>query len=353
VYLFSLDRMPGFLSMLLFHELAYQGVEALIIVSPARPMISVGYFQDPQQEVDLAFLHRSQLPLFRREVGGGTVYLDENQIFYQVVYHPDNPRLPNRIQEAYQLLSGPALETHQRFGIEAEFRPVNDLVTKDGRKIGGEGGANIGPSLAFVGSMMMDFDYRTMSQVAKLPDEKWRDKVYRTIEENVTTMRRELGEMPDRSEVRAVLVEEFRRVLGPLQEVPLPAALVDQALARGRAMQQADWLYATSPRQVDRLKVSSEASLVFGTHKASGGLIRTVQEVSASSRGERIEEVSISGDFTLVPKESLQQRLEPSLSGAHRSIEAVRPRLETFFDSGEQEMPGIEVDDLLKAMKLE
>jgi lipoate-protein ligase A len=353
MYLFRLDRQPGFLSMLLFHELAYQGVEALVVVSPAQPLISIGYFQDPAQEVNLEYLDRSGLRLFRREVGGGTVYLDTNQIFYQVIYRADNPRMPNRIQETYQLLSQPALETHRRFGIEASFREVNDLVTREGRKIGGEGGGNIGPSMAFVGSMMLDFDYRTMSQVARIPDEKWRDKLYRTIEENVTTMRRELGEMPDRYDVRDVLVEEFRRVLGPLEEVALPAALVEKALQRGQAMQRPDFLFASSARAVNRIRVSSTVSVVFGSHKAPGGLIRTTQEVIGPLDGGRIEGISLSGDFTLVPKESLHQRLEPSLVGSQRCEEDLRPRLEDFIASKEQEMPGVSAEDLLQAMKLE
>src|SRR5450756_194551 len=214
MYLFHLDRMPGYLSMLLFHELAREDVEALVIVSPAKPMISIGYFQDAQQEVNLEYLREHQLPLFRREVGGGTVYLDQNQIFYQVIYGKDHARLPHSVQEAYQVLSEPPIRAHGRFGIQAQFREVNDLITKEGRKIGGEGGANIANSLVFVGSMMMDFDYRTMANVAKIPDEKWRDKVFQTIEENVTTMKRELGTLPDRYDVQRVLIEEFEKVLG-------------------------------------------------------------------------------------------------------------------------------------------
>ena len=43
--------------------------------------------------------------------------------------------------------------------------------------------------------------------------------------------------------------------------------------------------------------------IVYGIHKAQGGLIRAVQEV----KKERIEEISLSGDFTLYPKDCLEE----------------------------------------------
>jgi len=33
----------------------------------------------------------------RREVGGGATYLDENQIFYQLIWKKDNPKFPKAI----------------------------------------------------------------------------------------------------------------------------------------------------------------------------------------------------------------------------------------------------------------
>jgi len=353
MYLFHLDRMPGYLSMLLFHELAREDVEALVIVSPAKPMISIGYFQDAQQEVNLEYLREHQLPLFRREVGGGTVYLDQNQIFYQVIYGKDYARLPQSVQEAYQVLSEPPVRAHGRFGIQAQFREVNDLITKEGRKIGGEGGANIANSLVFVGSMMMDFDYRTMANVAKIPDEKWRDKVFQSIEENVTTMKRELGALPDRYDVQRVLIEEFEKVLGPLERAPMPAWVVKRAQALGKQMLDPSFLLGKRKSRVDSFKVKSNTHLLFGSHKARGGLIRSVAEVEGPDLGGLIQDVSLSGDFTLIPKESISDRLEPAIRGAIRREKEILPKVEEFFAARDLEMPGVEAKDVVKALGLE
>jgi len=352
MYLFKLDRMPDLLSMVIFHELAREGVEALIIVSPEKPMISVGYFQDVFQEINLDYLKKTGLPLFRREVGGGTTYLDENQIFYQVIYSPQNRKLPQTIKQAYEVLSQPPLRAHERFGIKARFREVNDLVTEGGKKIGGEGGANIGQCLVFVGSMLMDFDYYTMSRVAKIPDEKWRDKVFKSLEENLTTMKRESGELPDRREVQDVLIEEFRKVLGPLEKAELAPDFLRRAKELERKMQSPDFLYGKRKKEVGSLKIKSGLNLIFGQHKAQGGLIRTIQEVNGPPEGGMIQDLSISGDFTLIPKESLKEGLEISILGSRREKYELLPRIAKFMDSRDKEMPGVTTEDILLALGL-
>jgi len=121
--------------MLIFHALARMGIEALILVSPQTPLVSIGYFQDAEQEVDLQACRNMGLPYMRREVGGGATYLDENQIFYQLIWRKDNPRFPKAIHEIFPWFSEAPVETYRAFGIRAEYRSVNDIVTQEGRKI--------------------------------------------------------------------------------------------------------------------------------------------------------------------------------------------------------------------------
>ena len=117
--------------MLVFHALARLGIEALVIVSPKSPLVSIGYFQDAPREVDLQFCREARIPFMRREVGGGTTYLDENQVFYQLLWKKDNPAFPKILQEIYPWFSEAAVVTYRAFGIETEFRVVNDIVTTD------------------------------------------------------------------------------------------------------------------------------------------------------------------------------------------------------------------------------
>ncbi len=220
--------------MLIFHALAQMGIEALVIVSPKSPLVSIGYFQDAAQEVDLQYCKESKIPFMRREVGGGATYLDENQIFYQLIWRKDNPKFPKAIHDIFPWFSEAPVETYRTFGIQAEFRAINDITTSEGRKIAGEGGGNIGECMVFVGGILLDFDYKTMSRILKVPDEKFRDKVYKTMEENLTTMKRELGSIPLRQDVVAVLKEKFEKMVGKFD----PASLISEILEKMR-----EWNY--------------------------------------------------------------------------------------------------------------
>ncbi len=208
---FDLGKLPGQQSMLTFHALARMGIEALVAVSPKIPLVSIGYFQDAGQEVDLQYCKEAGIPFMRREVGGGATYLDENQIFYQLIWKKDNPKFPKAVQDIFPWFSEAPVETYRAFGVQAEYRSINDIITKEGRKIAGEGGGNIGDCMVFVGGILLDFNYKAMSRILKVPDEKFRGKVFKTMEENVTTMKRELGMVPPREEVVRVLKENFEK----------------------------------------------------------------------------------------------------------------------------------------------
>jgi len=69
--------------------------------------------------------------------------------------------------------------------------------------------------MVFVGGILLDFNYKAMSRILKVPDEKFRDKIFKTMEENLTTMKKELGAVPPREEVVRVLKEKFEKRVDP------------------------------------------------------------------------------------------------------------------------------------------
>ena len=339
--LFDLGKLPGQQSMLIFHALARMGIESLVIVSPKIPLVSIGYFQDAEQEVDLKYCRESGIPFMRREVGGGATYLDENQIFYQLIWKKDNQKFPRAIDEIYPWFSQAPVETYRAFGIEAEFRVVNDIITKAGRKIAGEGGGNIGDCMVFVGGILLDFNYQAMCRILKVPHEKFRDKIYKTMEENLTTMKKELGMTPPREEVVSVLREKFEKTVGKLT----PASLNPETLEKMRQieawMTSKEFLLKKTPRIPGGVKIREGVEVLYGLHKARGGLIRTAEEISEG----RIEDINISGDFTFYPKEGLTG-LEESLEKAPLKEEKIIERVETFYEEKGVESPGVESKDI-------
>ncbi len=342
---FDLGKLPGQQSMLIFHALARMGIEALVIVSPRNPLVSIGYFQDAEQEVDLQYCKKTGIPFMRREIGGGATYLDENQVFYQLIWKKNNPKFPRAIDQIYPWFSQAPVETYRAFGVEAEFRVVNDILTKTGRKIAGEGGGDIGDCMVFVGGILLDFDYQAMSRILKVPDEKLRDKVYKTMEENLTTVKRELGMIPSRDEVVSVLKEKFEKIVGRLKPGLLNPEILEKMKRIEAWMTSEQFLLKKTPRIPGGVKIREGVEVLYGLHKAKGGLIRIAEEIS---RG-RIEDINISGDFTFYPKEQLNG-LEESLEKTPLKEENIIKRVETFYEEKEVESPGVESKDIARTI---
>jgi lipoate-protein ligase A len=246
MYLYPLGRVPWQETQLAYHALARLGRESLVLCSPARPYVSVGYFQDPSQELDLEHCRRAGLPVFRREVGGGAVYLDRNQIFWQVVLKRDNPLVSLARQNFYGRLLAPVVKVYRRLGVNASIKPVNDVAVGD-KRIAGTGAGEIGDCVVFVGNIMRHFDCAAMAEVISAPDPAFRQMFYHSLATQLTSLRGELGrEQESRlkdNQIYELLVDEFAKVTGPLEP-----RLVDHDLRRtmtrlSRRMLSRPWTY--------------------------------------------------------------------------------------------------------------
>ncbi|MBT8367335.1 MAG: lipoate--protein ligase family protein [Deltaproteobacteria bacterium] len=343
--LFNLGKIPWEETQLIYHSLALLGREALCLVSPASPYVCIGYHQNLEQEVDLEFCRALNIPLFRREVGGGAVFLDGNQLFFHLILKRDNPIAPKRIDAFYQKFLKPVIDVHHRIGIQAEYKPVNDLIVQN-RKISGTGAGEIGDSIVFVGNLILDFDYETMARILKLPDEKFRDKVKKTIAKNLSTIRRELGEERagqwDENSLNNMLAEEFEKLLGPMIPTAKDSLLADKMQALKLTMMRDDWLYRRGKHLNGRVvKVRSGLEVVQRMHKATGGLIRAEFFIEDG----RFREVAISGDYFCFPKDTVS-RLEAAIEGSQ--IKSIAEVVTDFYKTGQFEWPGVEIDDWVR-----
>jgi lipoate-protein ligase A len=347
VKLYTLGKVPWHESQLIYHALATLGTEAVSLVSPATPYVCIGFHQDLEQEVDLEFCKANRIPVFRREVGGGATYLDGDQLFFQVILHRDNPEVPMRKETFYRKFLQPIINVYRRVGIPARYRPINDVVT-DTRKISGTGVGEIGDCVVFVGNLILDFNYEMMSRVLKVPDEKFRDKVHKSLMENLSTIRRELGEKRakewDEVTLNTLMAEEFEKLLGPTQPSEKDKVLQAKIDELGELMMSDAWLYQKGKRISGRdVKIRAGMKVLQKLHKAKGGLIRADFELREGS----FRNASISGDFFCFPEEAVSM-LESRLEG--QSTEEVRTILDRLYSEEGIETPGIEIDDWMRVL---
>ncbi|MCS7178377.1 MAG: lipoate--protein ligase [Anaerolineae bacterium] len=343
--LYHLGRVSWADSQLLYHALPRIGREGLILLSPASPYVCIGYFQDVEQEVDLDYCREHGIPVFRREVGGGAVYLDGEQLFYQLILRKDNPLVPKDKAAFYRKFLQAPIAAYRALGIPAEYKPVNDIIA-NGRKISGNGVAEMGDFVVFVGNLIVDFDYETMVRVLRVPDEKFRDKVYKTLQENLSTIRRELGTAPPREELWSLLAGKFIEILGPLEvETTVDPEWQAEADRLAQRMLSGEWLYRRGRPQIGReITIRSGVQVWQKAYKAPGGLIRAVAEIHEGV----IADLSISGDFFFYPAERLAD-LERALVGVR--VEEVENVIARFYADHGVESPGLTPTDFATVLR--
>ncbi len=346
--LYDLGHVPWLDSQLIYHAMPRVGMEGLVLVAPSEPYVCIGYHQDAGQEVDLAYCRERGIPVFRREVGGGAVYLDGQQLFYQLIIHRANPLAPREKEEFYRTFLTPVVQTYRELGVEAHYQPVNDIVTSTGRKISGNGAADIGEYSILVGNIIADFDYETMVRVLRVPDEKFRDKVHKSLRENLTTLRRELGRIPAWDSMTAALARNFETVLGPLQPAALPGTVRERVAELASARTSEGWLQRSTGRagKGREIKIAAGIHITQRVHKAPGGLIRATAEIQEG----RVVGVALSGDFFFYPAGALAE-LEDSLMGI--ALADVQGAVEEFYRLNDVASPGVTPRDFAAALGTE
>lgn len=331
-------------SQLLYHAQPRLDREGLNLLSPGEPYLCLGRFQDVEQDVDVEFCRENNIPIFRREVGGGGVYLDGEQLFFQLIIHRDNPLTPKSKEAFYHKFLQAPIEAYRALGIPAEYKPVNDIVAND-RKISGTGVAEIGDYIVFVGNLIVDFDYEMMVRVLRVPDEKFRDKVYKTLRDNLSTVRREIGSVPPREELWDLMAEKFSELLGPMEvQTTVDEAWRAQADELAARFLTDEWLYQKGRRRADHeVKIRAGVQVRQKMHKAPGGLIRATTEM----RDGEIVNVAISGDFFFYPEEKLVD-LEAALVGV--PLEEIKQAVTRFYEEHRIESPGVTPADFAQLL---
>jgi lipoate-protein ligase A len=343
---YFLDAVKWEYSQALYHAAAHLGREALFVLRPATPYVCIGFHQDAQQEIDLAYTKEHNIPVFRREVGGGAVYLDGMQLFFQLIINEKHPGVPANIAQFYKVFLQPVIDTFRQFGVPAEYKPVNDIITS-GRKISGTGAAQIDDMRILVGNFIQDFDYDTMSKCLRVPDEKFRDKVHKTMYENLTTFLRESGQIPANKDLGDALSARYRELLGDVVPADLDSELTDKADELLAEMNTPEWLLSNDRRRPDskQVKIAEGVYVIQKMLKTPGGLIR----VTAVNQEGILKDVHISGDFFFFPADRLID-LEKSLEDCPFEMAAINQVVEKFYQQNEVESPGVVPADFAKVL---
>ena len=139
----------------------------LSFVRPAGPYVSIGYHRDIA-EVDTDYCRAAGLPVYRRMVGGGPVYCDADQLFFQISVPARD--LPAHRATALVALLRPAMRALRRLGVDAEVDRFGE-ISVGAAKVCGHGAGQLGDGATVVGNLITGFDHERAARVLRLDPE--------------------------------------------------------------------------------------------------------------------------------------------------------------------------------------
>ena len=139
----------------------------LSFVRPGAPYVSIGYHRD-LAEVDTDYCRAEGLPVYRRMVGGGPVYCDADQLFFQICLPAGI--CPRAAQPRWPPCCSPACEPCEPLGVGAELDRFGE-ISVGGAKVCGHGAGQIGDGATVVGNLITGFDHERATRVLRLDPE--------------------------------------------------------------------------------------------------------------------------------------------------------------------------------------
>jgi len=306
------------------------------------PSALVGYHQAVELEVNEAYCRQQGIEINRRITGGGSIYLDEGQLGWEIFVHRETPGIPQNLEDMYRRICEGAVAGLARLGVKAQFRPKNDIEV-NGRKISGSGGAEFENAILYHGTLLTDFDVDTMIKCLKLPIHKLDDKPVQSFKKRVICLREILGDLPPLTVIKRSLMEGFMESFqirldpGDLNRDEIMS--LEKELPYFRSQ---EWIRGMRPK-------FQNSTLQVADHKTKGGLIR-VSVLTDPSR-HRIKSAFITGDFFAYPERSILD-LEAALKDSSSHPADLFKTVTQFFAGREIKIPGIEPDDFYQAISL-
>ncbi|HWP97794.1 MAG TPA: biotin/lipoate A/B protein ligase family protein [Syntrophomonadaceae bacterium] len=299
----------------------------------------IGYHQAVNLEVEEEYCKEHGIDINRRISGGGNLYMDEGQLGWEIFALKDTPGIPRRLEDMYSLLCEAAIAGLSRLGVQARFRPHNDIEV-GGRKISGTGGTEMGNSILYHGTILTDFDVDTMIACLKLPLKKLENKQVQSFKERVTCLREVLGYVPPMKDIKKAMAEGFAEVLGvelkPSGLSDFEQSLLDQELP---LFQSDEWIRGSRPSQGSQLQVVD--------YKSPGGLIRV--SLRLDPQRKRIKYVFITGDFFAYPERSILD-LEAALKNSSSQPDDLLFNVRRFLGDHNVIIPGVTSEDIFQAV---
>ena len=187
--------------LMLEERLFRERKECVAIYTRSRPTVSLGRFSSIDEYVDTGFTDANEITVIRRMSGGSAIYSDSGQLVFTVV--TDRSSFDSKM-DSYRVICNCLVRTLAHIGIDAEYKPRNDVLV-NGMKISGCAQYRDRETLLHHGTLILRLDGRMMDGSLK----RVKERSYPRL----TSVEESLGSIPERERI----VEAFREGFSELR----------------------------------------------------------------------------------------------------------------------------------------
>lgn len=288
------------------------------------PCIVVGRNQNTLAEINYDYVREHEIPVVRRQTGGGAVFHDFGNINYTFIQEGGTDHFSD-----YALYCRPVIEVLQSLGVPAELSGRNDLLI-EGKKFSGNAQCAYHGRMMHHGCIMFNANVNNLADALRVNPLKIQSKGIKSVRSRVTNIAEHLPAPLTMEEFSIRVLDKIEQENPGSERYSLPPEEVEavNALREGK--------YSTWEWNFGYKKE-------FSFHKDSyfsGGLLDVRMDIAQ----DRIAEVRIFGDY--FGRRDVAEA-EDALRGKPYSPGEVRACLESL-PIGEY-FSGISIDELVSA----
>ncbi len=304
------------------------------------PAVLIGYNQDVAAEVRTEYCAEMGIDVNRRHTGGGAILFEPSMLGVELFWPLGGAGLKGDFAALAARLGGLFAQAVSRLGVEAAFRPRND-VEIGGKKVSGLGLAFLSRAFMFQGTLLVENCLDRMLRSLRVPVEKLKRREIQSLLQRVTFLEDELGSAPAMTEIKAAFAEVFER---GLKAELVPGPLTE----RERRRLTEELPFYRSDRWVRRREVKGRAAgETTGLLRSQSGRLKVA--LWADFKRRRIKQALLTGDFFTRPNR-LVMDLESALRGATLKPEPLSRLVEEFLADAGGEFIGVERAEVVRAV---
>lgn len=290
-----------------------------------------GHFQTIENEIRTGYCAQHGIEINRRITGGGALYWGTKDIGWEIFANRERFCAQiSKVEDYYRLFCNAFARGLGGFGLDASFRPRNDIEI-EGRKISGTGGTSIKSAFMFQGTLLVDINIDIMLRALRIPLEKLKYKEVKSLKERITWLSRELGYCPSRESI-------IKNILRGFSESFSTDFYFDALTAQEKKLFKKKIDYFKSEKHIYKIKQPGTSFAVSSIVKTPTGFLKC--NASVDFKRSILKSIIFTGDFFIYPRRTIFD-IEAVLKNINFNKHSTGKVIKNFYKNYSQKIEGI------------